>query len=451
MFTDEVQVSDGRSYPLLGGVVGTATAGQVSGGVPDTLLAGNNTLGNRWTLSYPTASAPTILGAFAEEAEITAAASFQGLAWNMEQEGNYTISCQIPEASFFPAGSFFVLALNMQGPPPLLLATQNNYQLEAICTTEGTEATALYEVKIQKVVTGAVTDLVKVAGVKYSELSEVAFTNYEGRLIAYSGPSKKIICESTDYQFGHGYAGFGFGSLRVKARIRFLRVGQQNKSTNGRTAVQRKTVWTPNKEGGLPVIYSLPSAFLSRFELEPKLGTTLKLEELRAEVNLLETVIGSEPARTVGELQKWAGQLGMRIGPVNAVILKDASRYGLASQALYGSYPGGIYLPQFRGNAVIENLEMIPARTRTLKLTEHGAELATYVEEDPVYAGTLSKIFNPAITINGGTILNFGLEFAPVNFINPAAFPILSSYAQFLEVRFTARYQIIELGKQDSG
>lgn len=274
--------------------------------------------------------------------------------------------------------------------------------------------------------------------------------NLEGEITGYrNGVRQNSI---VDFKFGAGSVILlilnGLGTTGVSE----IKVGDGSVGVIGRAQVVKYGEKINYTNFGIqPNAYQTPPCFLSNFAITPKVGTILSLEELRAEVTPVFVAGSLNGQVTQAEVQAFGNAINWITGPVYAVVMRDPFQYQFQGVTTPYEYRNGMYVPSFRGAGVIERLEIIPPRVISLQFSSHEAIIEFgLVEADPVVQTAVNKIFNPAVNIQGGKTLGFGIETVPGRLENAKAKPILETFFQFLEIRMAARYRIFELGERSS-
>lgn len=418
-FTDEFQLSDGKTYALGAGASEPAPAFTI------------NKAGNLWEPF--TASIPN----FAVISNNAETAAKNGSPWAAVWKAPYAA----PSISFVVGGTpvigeVFNLWVSVQNAT----GSSNGYLLSITFTSAGKCQFSL--IRSTNGSTEALTGVVENA---FAVGDTWTFRNNQGNIaVTRNGIQIQSI---NDYKYGVGKVALSSNS--VNGTFLSTRSGDYSPLVIGQAQVVRSVTEIRysnlEPEGGS---YELPPCFLSNARIIPPVGTTLSLEELRAEVTPVLVAASLNGLVSQKEVQKFGNEIGVTLGAVNLVIMRDPAQYLFQGAATPFEWRNGMYVPSFKGIGVIERLELIPARKSRLVFTSHEAEIAFGLETDPVSATAVSKLFNPAINISGGKTLAFGIETVPAQADNPLALPILQRYQAYLEVLASARYRIYELGER---
>jgi hypothetical protein len=425
-FTDEFQLSDGRTYAIGEGATVSAA----------TLAA--DTAGNQWLRM--------LLSSVTEKGTVTATtlsgAGVPGIVWPIPFD-NPAITATVTGA----------LAVNdeigLWVSIPSNSAQFNGYA--AIWkVTEANKA----NFQIYRVINNIFAPLTGEAAVTLKIGDVLQFRNEEGGLFAYrNGVSVNGI---NNYGLGAGLVGISMSAKGVTLTNIFKGSGDNGVKVGRAQVIKYKEeINFANKEGGgLEGAYAMPPCFLSYGpQITPPVGTVLSLEEVRAEVTPVSYGASLNGLVSQAEVQAFGNQIDLVLGPVFLVIIRDPFQY--LNQAAGQTnppyeWPKGMYLPGFHGVGVIERLEIIPERKLSLEFSSHEATIKFGLVEDPIQPATVNKVFNPAVNISGGRVLGFGVESTPSRQPNASTPWIAQRYQHYLEVRAAARYRIFELGERSS-
>jgi hypothetical protein len=418
-FTDQFQISDGQKYPFL---YPSQTFNAVQE-ILDNFLRTENPLVKGWAPADPGLS--TGKGKISGGNWTPQGVAREGAYWAVPFNNPCIVATVEREAVIGSLYAFWVSTENTaKGTSGYVVAIEITAAAEAV-------------VDIFRFDNGKATLLLSLNKVKISGADIWSFQNEEGELsVNRNGETVMFVF---DYTYGFGQVGFeAAGNATIK--IKNVRGGELNSFSGGTAQAVRQEV--RYSEGPA---YEKPPCFVSYKTITPAIGTLLQLEELRVE---LFGAGGGQPATILEkELQKFGNELTATIGAVNAVILLDPAQFLIGGSTDPYQYKNGLYIPSFHGAGVLERFEIIPPREYRLKYTSHEAEIAEVTEEDPVVPSTISKLFNPPVNIVGGRSIGFGIEFGKIVFNNPQANQLFVKYQTFLEVKMTARYKLLELGR----